>query len=155
MKLKFRKLKCRKLKFRKSKLRSKLLGAINKMPKDIKYKTMTGDCAVLAIALQRIFEFGDLVAIVSDKEPEYLIHVVLKIGNKYYDGYGERTKKQLLNGSYVADWEIQIQDEIQETGRWIRPKFSLVSVEEDEALKYTESTLGIDEMINIIKDLLS
>ena len=147
------KLTCRQLKCRQSKLRSKLLCAINKMPRDIKYKTMTGDCAVLAIALQRIFEFGDLVAIISDKEPEYLIHVVLKIGNKYYDGYGERTKKQLLNGSYVADWEIQ--DEIQETRRWIRPKFSLVSVEEDEALKYTESTLGIDEMINIIKDLLS
>lgn len=119
---------------------------IKSIPKKEKLKLNSGNCGIFAIALKRIFGKGKLVAVLSDQEPEMFIHVALNIEDKYYDGEGIKSKEELVNDNYIADWEMQDPD-------YKEPKFTLAEVGEYEAEKYTEPTMEIDELLNELQVL--
>jgi len=45
----------------------------------------TSNCGIFAILLKEIFNVGKLVAVVGDLDKKVVRHVMLRIGDKYYD----------------------------------------------------------------------
>jgi hypothetical protein len=144
-----------------------ILNFINNVPEKIKLgnsehkSLMSGNCAVFASALQRIFKKGKLVAIVADIEPEYFFHVLLNMEQNFYDARGVKTKEELLeswNKGAAADLmkselkdEYQSDDDDAEEIEDADVEFRLVTTDEQTAMKYTEEDYDdVDKLISII-----
>ena len=114
----------------------------------------SGNCAVFAISLQEIFKKGQLVAVISEIEPEKLFHVYLKINDKYYDVNGERTQQQIISywneGVFSETMKSDIREEYDlESNEEI--VFTLMNVDKEEALDETDPDYEVQEYIKILK----
>jgi hypothetical protein len=127
-------------------IQNKILEFIESIKNKDGLKLTSTNCGIFAILLKRIFNVGELVAIVGDLEPKMVRHVMLEINDKYYDAQDEWTKEEIIrtyekiNRSIIEiDKNVKIEN------------YDIIEIDEERAEKSTEPTMTVVDLITMLK----
>ena len=121
---------------------TKIVEFIDSIKNKDRLQLTSANCGIFAIWLKRVFGIGEFVAIVGDLEPEMVYHVMLKVGDKYYDSQGEWTKEEIIK-TYQKINRLSI-----EMGEHVEiEKYDILKINEGDIEKLTEPNMEVDELI--------
>jgi len=101
----------------------------------------TSNCGIFAILLKEIFNVGKLVAVVGDLDKKVVRHVMLRIGDKYYDSQGVWEKEEII-GAYQKISLLSVE---------IGEHYDLFETDENSIEKSTGPNMTVTELITRLK----
>lgn len=96
---------------------------------------------IFAILLREIFNIGEFVAVVGDLDPDVVHHVMLRVGDKYYDSQGEWTKDEII-GTYQKISLLSVE---------IGEHYDIFETDEYSIVKSTGPNMTVAELISKLK----
>lgn len=129
-----------------SMIQTKILEFIDSIKNKDELQLTSANCGIFAILLNRIFDTGEFVAVVGDLEPEMVYHIMLKIGDKYYDSQGEWTKEEVIK-TYEKINRLSIH-----MGKHVEiEKYEILKIDEGDIEKLTEPSIEAFELVAMLK----
>lgn len=127
-------------------IQTKILGFIEGIKNKDELQLTSANCGIFAILLKRIFDVGEFVAVVGDLEPEMVYHVMLKLGDKYYDSQGEWTKEEIIKTyEKINRLSIEMGEDVE------MEKYDILKIDEDQIEKLTEPNMSVVDLTTKLK----